>query len=292
MAAASNTVDGRQYHDAAGVYLLPNDASEHDRLDGQSQSLVALMGGKPFHAPVTNPKKILDVGCGTGAMTYLLARMYPDAHVIGVDFSAVPDGRYSKLDNIEYVQADIFELMREGKDARFEKGSFDYVFERLLFLGMTGWERYLEDVKGMVREGGWLELQEPTVNCSKLDGTSLAENWFHYPLWREDANAVGIDPEIGLKLPGLFKKSGGLSDIHETVYKFPPASRPDRPELDGLGDKIYPMLSGVIRKTSSPRRSKEEMAKMEEDLRSVFAAGFEDGDGYLMNVVIGQKTSS
>lgn len=271
---------------------MNSSASEHDRLDGQSQSLVALMGGKAFHAPVSSPKKILDVGCGTGAMTYLLARMYPNAQVIGVDFSAVPDGRYTKMENIEYVQADIFELMKDGNDPRFEAGSFDYVFERLLFLGMTNWPKYLSDISGLLRPGGWLEVQEASVNCIKADGTLLSETWFHYPLWRADANAVGLDPEVGPKLTGLFKQVGGLSKIHETVYRFPPVSRPDKPELDGLGDKILPMLSRVLRRTSSPRRSAEEMAKMEEDLRSMFAAGFEDGDGYSFNVVIGQKTSS
>lgn len=118
--------------------LTIRSALEHDRLDGQSKTLVALMGGKPFHAPVANLKKILDVGCGTGAMTYLLARTYPSAQVTGVEFSAVPDGRYTKLENIEYVQADIRDLVKhDEKDPRFKPGSFDYVFERLLIFGMT-----------------------------------------------------------------------------------------------------------------------------------------------------------
>lgn len=250
------------------------------------------MGGKPFHAPVSNPKKIVDIGCGTGAMTYLLAKMYPDARVIGVDFSAIPDSRYDQLENIEYVQADILVLMRDGQDPRFKPGSFDYVFQRLLAFGVTDWSRYISDVTGLLKPGGWLEVQEPSVNCTRGDGSPLSESWWHYPKWRADAVALGLDVEVGPKLFGLLKQTGELNDISEAVYRFPPFARPDRPELDGLGDRILPMLTGVMRKTSSTRRSEEELGKMVEDLQSVFAAGFADDDGYQFYAVTGQKRPS
>lgn len=280
--------------DGGGIRLrlTIRSALEHDRLDGQSKTLVALMNGKPFHAPVANPKKILDVGCGTGAMTYLLARTYPNAQVIGVDFSAVPDGRYTKLNNIEYVQADIMELIKnDGKDPRFQAGSFNYVFSRLLIFGMADWPGYLSGITTLLGPGGFLEVQEPSVTCTKADGTRLAETWWHYRQWKSDAEAIGLDFEAGPRLSAYFERTGVLGEINESVYRFPPVSVPHRPELDGLGDNILPMFTGAMRRMSGPRRSAEEMAKMEDELRSVWAAGFEDGDEYSFYAVVGQKAS-
>lgn len=272
--------------------LTNRSALEHDRLDGQSKTLVALMNGKPFHAPISNPTKILDVGCGTGAMTYLLARTYPNAQVIGVDFSAVPDGRYTKLDNIEYVQADIMELVKnEAKDPRFEPGSFDYVFERLLVFGVTDWPAHLSGLAGLLRPGGFLEAQEPSICCRKADGTRLSETWWHYRSWRDDAAAIGFDFEIGPRLSSRFEQTGLLGEIKESIYKCPPVSVPDRPELDGLGDNILPMFSGAMGRMSGPRRSAEVMEQMQKDMSSTFAAGFEDGDEYSFYAVVGQKVS-
>ncbi|EMC94874.1 hypothetical protein BAUCODRAFT_141127 [Baudoinia panamericana UAMH 10762] len=46
-----------------------------------------LMNHKPFYAPLIKLDKIIDVGCGTGAMTVLLAQNYPAAHVYGNDLA-------------------------------------------------------------------------------------------------------------------------------------------------------------------------------------------------------------
>ena len=57
-------------------------AAEDVRLDEQSAGLIAMLGDEPFKAPMPGPpKKILDVGCGTGVMTLMLGLMFPDAKV-------------------------------------------------------------------------------------------------------------------------------------------------------------------------------------------------------------------
>jgi len=42
-------------------YVLPVDSPEHERLNAQHKSLVAIMDGRPLRAPVTKPTKILDM---------------------------------------------------------------------------------------------------------------------------------------------------------------------------------------------------------------------------------------
>ena len=57
---ASMEEEERPYQNAC-QYILPVDAPEHERLNAQHASLVAIMGGRPFRAPVTKPMKILDM---------------------------------------------------------------------------------------------------------------------------------------------------------------------------------------------------------------------------------------
>jgi len=59
--------NGRRYHAfRAGQYALPNDETEQNRLDMMHHIYSLLLGGKLHVAPLTEPKRILDIGTGTG----------------------------------------------------------------------------------------------------------------------------------------------------------------------------------------------------------------------------------
>lgn len=113
------------------------------------------MEGQIIHAPLSAPTvhKALDIGCGTGTVTHEIASQFPRAQVYGIDLSPVPNIR-EKLPNIEYVQVNFNEVTAEHEpDARFKKESFDYTFSRLLVLGMTNWEDYINRCVGLVKPG-------------------------------------------------------------------------------------------------------------------------------------------
>lgn len=136
----------------------PNDVKEHVRLEHQSEALNTMMGHKPFHVPASlAPQKIVDIGCGTGSMTVLLAEKHPSAIVYGVDLSPVPPV-HKKPANVEYVIQDITTLV--GADERFQKATFDYTFNRMLVAGMTDWPGYVSTVYSLLRPGGWAEMHE------------------------------------------------------------------------------------------------------------------------------------
>lgn len=54
------------------------------------------------------PHRVVDLGCGTGRLTAIIAERYPDAEVVGVDASAEMLSRVpTQRDNIRWVRADI-----------------------------------------------------------------------------------------------------------------------------------------------------------------------------------------
>ena len=48
-----------------------------------------MLGGKTHLAPIKKPKRILDVGTGTGSWAIDIAEEFPDAEIIGNDLSPI-----------------------------------------------------------------------------------------------------------------------------------------------------------------------------------------------------------
>lgn len=59
---------GRQWMTIADLpaYMYPNDSMESDRLDLQYGALKTLHDDKIYFAPLKDPRRILDIGTGTG----------------------------------------------------------------------------------------------------------------------------------------------------------------------------------------------------------------------------------
>jgi trans-aconitate methyltransferase len=114
-----------------------------------------MMNNHLIHSPLSpqDVHKALDIGCGTGAMTHWIASEFPNAQIYGLDLSPVPNIR-EKLPNIEYIQANFNDVTGPDEpDARFKQASFDYIFSRLLILGMTKWENYVERCVALAKPG-------------------------------------------------------------------------------------------------------------------------------------------
>lgn len=89
------------------------------------------MHGKVIGAPLYNPRRILDVGCGTGIVSCYLGRTFPEAEVYGIDLSPVPV-IHTKPANVFFSHGIMPDLAYSQDDPRFAHDSFDFVFSRLL----------------------------------------------------------------------------------------------------------------------------------------------------------------
>ncbi|KAF8169456.1 hypothetical protein K438DRAFT_1976376 [Mycena galopus ATCC 62051] len=89
-------------------YILPVNATEWDRLDAQSNAMDKLLGNKLCPEDIGQPRKILEIGAGSGAWAIHAAKLYPEADVLAVDMNPLP------LPNAFSVLSRIIELVAPG----------------------------------------------------------------------------------------------------------------------------------------------------------------------------------
>ena len=155
---------GRTYHwykDGLRSYIFPNDGEEQNRLDIQHKVALLLMDGHLAWAPV-NPRRVLDLGTGTGIWAIQFAQQNPDAIVVGTDLSAIqPQGVTS---NCEFIREDADDEWTLG-------GTFDYVHFRFFCAFTTNLKMLLRRIYDHLEPGGWLEAQETTYGGTAADGS-------------------------------------------------------------------------------------------------------------------------
>lgn len=96
------------------------------------------------------PKRILDLGCGTGFFTRELSKRYPDAKVTGADLAqGMIDFCCSQSKQEEYVCADALKLP-------FEASSFDFIFSNLTFQWVDELPQLFQELNRVLKPDGLL----------------------------------------------------------------------------------------------------------------------------------------
>lgn len=210
---------GERRHMANVPYVLPKDEQEISRLDFQHYMLRYILQSN-YLAPIQQPKKILDVGCGTGRWATEMAEAFPEAQVFGVD---VVDSR-----SPQKTDASGARLLDLSKDFIFKQGNvleglpfpdntFDFVHMRLLLFAVPAehWPRVLRELLRVTRPGGWIESIEtgPQQECGPAMEQIVA--------WITEASYKrGIDPLLGPKIGGLLQ-AGGLANAQTRTFSVP-----------------------------------------------------------------------
>lgn len=144
-------------------YFMPKDAGEEERLDAQ-HALMRLAFGGSYLAPVL-PRRILDIGCGTGIWARHLAQLFPQATVTGMDADK------TSIDTLiaQRHPARLRWVHGDALDAwPFEAASFDYVHVRFggTWIPERKWPFVLSEAARVLRPGGFLEQMEGSLPTS------------------------------------------------------------------------------------------------------------------------------
>jgi ubiquinone/menaquinone biosynthesis C-methylase UbiE len=177
-------------------YVHGYENNENIRLQDQASTLVDLL-----HSDTSYPagSRVLEIGCGVGAQTIILARNSPCARVTSVDISESYLTQAKKrvtdagLNNVEFHQADIFNLP-------FKAGSFDHVFVCFVLEHLPQPLKALEIFKNLLKTGG-------TITDIEGDHGST----FFYPHSEEAYKAINC-------LVELQRRSGGNALIGRELY--------------------------------------------------------------------------
>ena len=103
------------------------------------------------------PKTVLDIGCGIGNSTQVVAEHFPHARVVGADNS--PDMlRYSreKHPELEFITLDA------AHDLGKVQERYDLVFSNACLQWLPGHEQRIREMLDLLNEGGTLAVQIPS----------------------------------------------------------------------------------------------------------------------------------
>lgn len=185
------------------AYLLGSSRDEQDRLHDHLQSF----GQKRLLARVGPGMRILDVGCGPGAVSAVLAHATgPHGSVVGVDLAeahlerARAHARAEGLANVTFEKADASRL-------HYEDASFDLVYAKFLLMHVPNKGAVLGEMVRVLAPGGTLFVYDVEEGGTLFHpaGTAAERAW---TISMRAMRAAGSDPEMGRKLYGMFRRAG------------------------------------------------------------------------------------
>ncbi len=216
-------------------YVLGHSDQELERLISQARSYEPFTMQFFRDAGVTGGMRVLDVGSGSGDVSFLVARMVgPGGQVVGVERAPiaveVATRRAADLDvsNVDFIIGDAATLT-------FEE-SFDAVVGRFVLQFCPDPSTVLRQLAKQVRPDGIIAFQEVDwAGCHSLPESptfSQCVQWGSQAIQRS-----GADPHIGLKLPATFTAAG-----------LPQPTLSLRAAIGaGPDDPVYASIAGLIR---------------------------------------------
>lgn len=223
------TENGRRYHAfRQGTYLFPNDEAEQDRMDLHHEMCMRACNGKLHLAPLTDTKdkRFLDLGTGTGIWCVEMGDCYPEAEIIGNDFSPMQPTMVPK--NVKFEVDDI-----ESPWTHNQK--FDYIHSRFLAGGIADWPKLVEQCYENLNPGGIIELQDADCLAYSEDGTTKG-TWLEK--WNIDfmnaAKTSGRTLQPGPQLES-WVRAAGFEDVHHEKIRVPLGTWPKDKKMKEVG---------------------------------------------------------
>lgn len=133
------------------------------------------------------PKRIVDLGCGTGNLSEGIANQYPDAELIAVDLStSILDEaakRLKKYSNINYLNEDFNTL-------EFEAGSIDLIVSSIALHHLTDPQK--ETLLKKIYT--WLSPNGVLIFGDQFAGSTDARYQQHMSNWKRSSEGKNVPP--------------------------------------------------------------------------------------------------
>ena len=215
----------------------PSDDAQFETMDAGHFLYLLLDSQEPnplFHAPVEDPRDILDIGTGSGTWAIDTADKFPEALVTGVDLMP-PSNDYMPPNCVLEVD-DVTEAWTWQKQ-------FDLIHLRLMLGAWTPAERagVYRQCLANLKPGGWIEEVELDVRVMCDDGTMaedpLIARWGQTFLDCAERAGRPLSTQLTMKEQ---IEAAGFVDVREQLYKCPIGRWPK--------DKILKEVCRIFRK--------------------------------------------
>ncbi|KAK2759516.1 hypothetical protein FQN54_002995 [Arachnomyces sp. PD_36] len=224
------TIQGREFQSYSinhRIYFGPVDDDEAERLELQQRVFNKVFDDRLIFPPVSQPKKVLDCGYGSGAWAVEVAEEYPGCEVIGIDIS--PHMKPDETPENLWLQESTF----LGGQATF--GIF------------RGEELQLTDL--VLKRGGWIQAVELYPNVQSDNGTIEDEHalrqWsLKYRRGLEDLKDIRVGTRLGQLL-----SSAGFVQVETKMIPLPLSAWSNDPRMRDIGainrDNVHSFLSSM-----------------------------------------------
>lgn len=222
--------NGRRYHAfREGTYVFPNDEPEQERMDLHHEMYRRAMSGRLHVAPLPanmEEKRILDLGTGTGIWCVEMADLYPQAEVVGNDFSPVQPSFVPR--NLKFEVDDI-------ESPWTHRQPFDYIHSRFLAGAIADWPQLVRRCYDNLAPGAIVEFQDGYLLIYSEDGSTRG-TWLEK--WSTDiakaATQGGRTVQPGLYLEQWIREAG-FEDVHHKRIRLPLGVWPKDKQLKEVG---------------------------------------------------------